>query len=89
MEQIIKKRDRFVACCNYCGDYLQETHGEGKSNVICHFCGRNMSVTVKKGRVTVYEEAFDNNLEYMRQKRYINIITRLKNINLFFKTETS
>ncbi len=71
--------DRFVASCNYCGDYLQVTHGDGKSNVICHCCGKNMVVIVKKGRVTVFEEGpTDNDPEYNRQIQYINIATRIK-----------
>lgn len=51
-----KRRDKFVASCNFCGTFLQETQGDCKCNVVCPCCGKNMAVVVRKGKVTVFEE---------------------------------
>lgn len=62
MEQIIKKRDRFVACCSYCGTFLQEIYGNCDCNVTeCSYCGKDMAAVVKKGKVTVFEFQYSEN----------------------------
>lgn len=46
-----KRRDKFVASCNFCGTFLQETQGDCKCNVVCPCCRKNMAVVVRKGKV--------------------------------------
>ena len=55
-----RKRERFIAACNFCGGILQEVQGDCKCNVICANCGKTMAVIIRKGKVTVFEERYAN-----------------------------
>lgn len=55
-----RKRERFIASCNFCGGILQEAQGDCKCNVICAHCGKTMAVIIRKGKVTVFEERYAN-----------------------------
>lgn len=55
-----RKRERFIAACNFCGGILQEAQGDCKCNVICAHCGKTMAVIIRKGKVTVFEERYAN-----------------------------
>lgn len=71
-----KRRERFIASCNFCGGILQETQGDCKCNVICSRCGRTMAVIVRKGKVTVFEERFtENGLANSERRRMLRYET--------------
>ncbi len=71
-----KRRERFIASCNFYGGILQETQGDCKCNVICSRCGRTMAVIVRKGKVTVFEERFtENGLANSERRRMLRYET--------------
>ncbi|WP_155988407.1 hypothetical protein [Oribacterium sp. P6A1] len=80
MSRKLDRRERFVASCNYCGTFLQETQSNCKCNVVCSGCGRNMAVVVRKGKVTVFEERHDDDPVYKDRIRMISYVAGLKRL---------
>lgn len=72
----VTRKDKMFACCPYCTTVLQKAT-VAQSEQICPKCGRNMVVSIKNGRVMVFESEEDlrgevNQAQAIRVKTYHN-----------------
>lgn len=44
------------AFCTSCGSFLLETRGNMTTSMVCPYCGRDLIVSVKNGKVSVSED---------------------------------
>lgn len=74
---------RYKAFCIFCGAFLQESSGNSTAGVVCPICGRDLVITVKKGKVSVSEDT-EQPLDppaYRRQMRMSCYANRMSDRN--------
>ena len=63
----VTRKDKMFACCPYCTTVLQKAT-VAQSEQVCPTCGRNMVVSIKNGRVIVFESEEDLNAEFAKRQ---------------------
>ena len=81
-----KRRDKFVASCNFCGTFLQETQGDCKCNVVCPCCGKNKR-NVGMGRNNAKEYPLNFLEKGIREKNEVKYPKKLIDMGIREKNE--